>query len=187
MIRPEDEMKLHIYNEDDLDGLLVAVFDFDATLAVQNKRTSADCNNIRWHGDPYNNENFYIDSHIAPAYMRVFVNKLRKAGVKQFYCLSQMPYSFMLKAKEKFVKKYYGEDFEVLCCGTTEAKLGALEVLKYAKGIGRNDQILLVDDIWATLADARQNGYKTLMPQEVYARFFNIYEDVEDFDIEVYK
>jgi hypothetical protein len=167
------EKELQVFTENDLQGLKVAILDFDGTLALQNKPTEADCVHEKWHYVPYKNKDFYIESHMAPQYMIDFVQKLRDVGVEKIYCLSHMPYSFMLEAKQRFIDKYYGDDIEVIACGTVKDKIDAVDILHsmYSNEYYRPETWIVVDDLWDTISVMRSKGYKAMLPQEVYARF----------------
>jgi hypothetical protein len=105
--------------------------------------------------------------------MREFVSTLREMNSDiKFYCLTQMNYSFGLRAKEKFVHEYYGEDFKVISCGVKELKTESLNIIQYVEDIENKSEILLVDDIWETVDKTIDCGYRAMLPQFIYARFY---------------
>lgn len=158
----------------DLKDIKVAIFDFDATLAIhkdkdfsKHRRVSED-NFISFYENAYKNpEHFYDDIEPCTRSEKMYnlVNFMRKMGIKM-YCLSGMKFSFHLKAKQAFVSKYYGDDIEVIATSSQELKLVGVKILKEINNCELNE-ILFIDDLDDVVNMLNENGVKAISVKNI--------------------
>ena len=150
----------------------VAVFDFDNTLAVKRKQFPG--TESEFYTEAYQSPHlFYRKYYEAPESMKMLVKTLRQSGTNTFICMSHMPYSINFKAKELFVKTFYGRDFEMMSTESPEAKIRLINMMaRYVWDVHR-DEVLLVDDRAETRLMAQKNGCEVIDPATVDTFFMS--------------
>ncbi len=161
-------------NDIDLSHIKVAIFDFDATLAIHKDkdfsehRKVSEENFFSFYAKAYKSpERFYDDIEPCTKSEKAYdlVNTLRKMNIKM-YCLSGMKFTFHLKAKQAFVSKYYGDDIEVIATSSQELKLIGVNIIKEINNC-ELDEILFVDDLDEVVSMLKENGVKAINVQEI--------------------
>ena len=161
-------------NSIDLSNIKVAIFDFDATLAIHKDKDFSDHrkvskeNFISFYEKAYKYpEHFYDDIEPCARSERLYelVTILRKKNIKM-YCLSGMKFTFHLKAKQAFVSKYYGDDIEVIATSSQEFKLLGVEIIKKINNCESNE-ILFIDDLDEVVDMLRKNDIKAINVQDI--------------------
>ena len=136
-----------------LDNIKVVIFDFDDTLAIHKDkdfckhRRENENKYLGYYLNAYKEPNtFYenIEPCIKSEILYDFIVELRNKDIKM-YCLSGMKFSFHLKAKQSFIAKHYGDDIEVISCGTQKLKIDGVKIIqKFEKC--KLEEILFIDD-----------------------------------------
>ena len=157
-----------------LNNIKVAIFDFDDTLAVhkdveyKKHRNETEEKLLNYYLNAYlNPQKFY--EIIEPCDMSTsilkLINILRKNNVK-LYCVSGMKFSFHLKAKEYFIRKYYGDDIEVISSRNQELKIAATKIISKINNCKLNE-VLFVDDIKENIINLNEAGINATLPDDV--------------------
>ena len=83
-----------------------------------------------------------------------FINQLRSNNIKM-YCLSGMKFSFLFKAKQSFINKYYGH-----------LKLDGIKILAKAYNCSL-DEMLFIEDLEDTINYLNINGIHTINVNDI--------------------
>ena len=157
-----------------LDNIKVAIFDFDDTLAIHKDRnflkhrSENEDTYLNFYLNAYlNPETFYENIEVCDKSSSLYkiINILRNNGTK-LYCLTGMKFSFHLKAKQNFIRKYYGNDIEVLSCYPQERKVDAVKIIQKANNCDLSE-MLFVDDIKDNVNKLNKLGTCALLINEV--------------------
>ena len=161
-------------NELDLGKIKVAIFDFDDTLAIHRDkdylkhRNESEDRRLSYYLNGYENpENFYEDMEpcVKSESLYNFVNQLRSNNIKM-YCLSGMKFSFLFKAKQSFINKYYGNDIELVSAGSQQLKLDGIKILAKANNCSL-DEMLFIEDLEDTINYLNINGIHTINVNDI--------------------
>lgn len=141
-----------------IERIKVAIFDFDGTLAIH--KSNVFTGEDSYYKNAYLYPNIFF-REIEPCSIlpevKELIEYLKKQGTL-IYCLSGIPMSFLVNAKEKFVHDNYGQDIEFLFCKSQEKKVDVVRILQSI--IGCNDEeILFVDDLQSVVDIMKQNKY----------------------------
>ena len=157
-----------------LDNIKVAIFDFDDTLAIHKDRnflkhrSENEDTYLNFYLNAYlNPETFYENIEVCDKSNSLYkiINILRNNGTK-LYCLTGMKFSFHLKAKQNFIRKYYGNDIEVLSCYPQERKVDAVKIIQKVNNCDLSE-MLFVDDIKDNVNKLNKLGTCALLINEV--------------------
>ncbi len=157
-----------------LDNIKVAIFDFDDTLAIHKDRnflkhrSENEDTYLNFYLNAYlNPETFYENIEVCDKSSSLYkiINILRNNGTK-LYCLTGMKFSFHLKAKQNFIRKYYGNDIEVLSCYPQERKVDAVKIIQKVNNCDLSE-MLFVDDIKDNVNKLNKLGTCALLINEV--------------------
>ena len=138
-----------------LKNIKVAIFDFDDTLAihrdsnyVENRKADEDGYFLKAYENP---QAFFetIEPCTANNDMRNLVGYCRNEGIPMF-CVTGMRFSLHMSAKNAFIKKYYGDDIELITSAGQERKSDVVRILIRHFNI-QPEQVLFVDDMQSTL------------------------------------
>ena len=117
-----------------LKNIKVAIFDFDDTLAihrdsnyVENRKADEDGYFLKAYENP---QAFFetIEPCTANNDMRNLVGYCRNEGIPMF-CVTGMRFSLHMSAKNAFIKKYYGDDIELITSAGQERKSDVVRIL----------------------------------------------------------
>ena len=157
-----------------LDNIKVAIFDFDETLAIHKDKDFVEHRNeteeklLKYYLNAYlNPETFYdiIEPCTKQENLYNIIQNLRAKKVKM-YCLSGMRFSFHLKAKENFLRKYYGKDIEVISAGSQDLKIEAVKIIQRINNCKLNE-IIFIDDTKNNVDKLKTLGVNAYLPSEL--------------------
>lgn len=153
----------------DLTYIKHCFLDFDDTLCVH---LVHDRVHLDWFTAMFNRDvSFYSDKDFVPLPgMLEFLQTLQTNGVV-VYGLTWTDYSFVASTKKLWVdKKYPGLVKDVIGTASREGKVEFLTDYQHMFGCYR-DEILLVDDLYTTVNEARDAGFQVMSASEVAARY----------------
>lgn len=156
-----------------LEGIKIAIFDFDDTLALHKNQNYVKDRENAPDLDTYflkafqNPRIFYrvIEPCIAPEGMLSLVGYCRLNKIKMF-CVSKMRYSLHQKAKEAFIEDSYGYDIKFVLASSVEKKLEVVRVLSKAYNL-KYEEILYVDDCESIVKELKGYGANAISLNEV--------------------
>lgn len=158
----------------DLDSIKVAIFDFDNTLAIHKDKDFIKHRNenedslLNYYLNAYLNPKLFYET-IEPCSISDSLQNLIKIFEKRdvkMYCVSSMKFSFVLKAKEHFIHKYYSDNIEVISSRSQELKGDAAKIIQRINKCNLNE-ILFVDDIKENITRFNNMGIHALLPEEI--------------------
>ena len=153
----------------DISNIKIVIFDFDDTLAIHRDkdfdihRNENEDKRLGYYLNAYENpETFYeeIEPCDKSETLCSFINELRNKNIKM-YCLSGMKFSFLFKAKQSFINKYYGNDIELISAGSQQLKLDGIKILQKHNKCALNE-ILFVEDLEETINYLKSNGINVI-------------------------
>lgn len=161
-------------NKINFENIKVVIFDFDDTLAIHKDkdylkhRNESEDRRLSYYLNGYENpENFYEDMEpcVKSESLYNFINKLRSNNIKM-YCLSGMKFSFLFKAKQSFINKYYGNDIELVSAGSQQLKLDGIKIIAKANNCSL-DEMLFIEDLEDTINYLNINGIHTINVNDI--------------------
>lgn len=157
-----------------LDNIKIVIFDFDDTLAIhkdkdysKHRRESED-KYLDYYLNAYQKPYvFYedIEPCIKSDALYNFTNNLRSKHIKM-YCLSGMKFSFHLKAKQYFIKKYYGDDIEIISTASQELKIDGVKIIQKLNNC-KLEEILFIDDRNDVIELLKSNGINSILVKDI--------------------
>ncbi|MDD3341688.1 MAG: HAD family hydrolase [Bacilli bacterium] len=158
----------------DLNAIKVVIFDFDDTLAIHKNRDYVKQRNenketlLNYYYNGYLNPDTFYDI-IEPCSISKKLQKLvdicEKQGIKM-YCVSGMHFSFLLRAKENYLHKYYSENIEIISARTQELKCDAIRIIQRINNCKLNE-IIFIDDIKDNIIMFNNMGIQGFLPEEI--------------------
>ena len=161
-------------NKINFENIKVVIFDFDDTLAIHKDkdylkhRNESEDRRLSYYLNGYANpENFYEDMEpcVKSESLYNFINQLRSNNIKM-YCLSGMKFSFLFKAEQSFINKYYGNDIELVSAGSQQLKLDGIKILAKANNCSL-DEMLFIEDLEDTINYLNINGIHTINVNDI--------------------
>ena len=158
----------------DLTNIKVVIFDFDDTLAIHKNKDYVNQRNenkeilLNYYSNGYlNPDTFYdiIEPCTISSQLQKVVEICEMQGIKM-YCVSGMKFSFHLKAKENFLRKYYSEHIEVISARSQELKCDAIRIIQRINKCDLNE-IVIIDDIKDNIIRFNNMGIHGFLPEEI--------------------
>ena len=152
----------------DLDRVKLAIFDFDDTLAIRTDHRAFTADQVKcYHKNVVSGDITVWDSCIVSDAMHDFITMCVNKGIRTGLMSATESYIHMT-LKHDWVLLKYGVDMENFCVGRIEHKASMLEYIAQANNLS-NNEILLIDDLYSTLASASNLGFQCASPIEVAA------------------